>query len=158
MAHIGRTYKLLFRRDIATNVLNRSAYSDQYKLPGGFLTVGMLPGTTYSWSAKPFNRITAEEESEPEWKSDPITSNGKTFTVSLVVRTDSDSDGWRINRFVIRSGGVDRAILANLSVNLFGAGYYAFLCNNDPAPELWDAAYWGGALGDLSIYVEAKTW
>lgn len=83
MAHVGKFYKLHFRRDLCINcVQHRRSLPEARTIDCRFSTVS-VPTTEYHIDRALARPVVGTERELPEYETLPLTMHGRTFTVRL---------------------------------------------------------------------------
>lgn len=143
MAHVGRFYKVLFRRDLSINI-----NSNRFALPEAFLF-----SASFSASGAPMNSYTitgaialptsAPDSDQPEWETPNHSQHGRTFKTRVFLHAINETTGLLEIRFEFIASGIVRATGRPEQLNLgdcrsFDVGFSLGSWVTD------DAAYWGG--------------
>jgi hypothetical protein len=158
MAHVGKYYKLLSRRDISpSECLSVKGLPDEWTVS---LDIGKFTGGPPTWTCtdEPCVRSTPDDSSQPIWSTAPITSNGRTILITIYLPM-GDGDVAEVEPYIILDKnpgfvgygfGLWNLVSDRSQVNLrtsLGGAWYA-----------WDDTFWGQTLQRCNFEGSAKPW
>lgn len=157
MAHIGKNYRLHFRRDACLGCFNyRVAMAHTWRLFGDiFRTIPELPTINV-----PLTNVVAVEPQDvawPAWESGLITTAGKTFSLHIQL------DGWNqplqqthlFLKFVRL--GVTRASVILHNDLIRNCDRFSTPTPFEPLGD-WDESFWGSEAGFTRIQISPLNW
>jgi len=158
MAHVGKNYRLLARRDLAINVgTYRVAYPLDYKIVLNMQTVSGS-GDQYLLTDEPMPLTSDQWIDQPEWSSEDITQHGRTYRLEGFVEMFEDSEVLfsTVHASFVNAG---TPVLEARCFRLTNS-YGVMVANlGQPFQVIsYDSAFWGGSLHGFSLALRAKVW
>lgn len=144
MAHVGRTYKVLKRRDLCLNCRNYRRGLAEARIGSGHVQVAGTEIAVYTWPATLCAPITPLDSGDPIWVSNDITVEGKTFHIRLSLNQFQNVESWTDVVYQLRSGATT-VYQRTCRSSLFGVcdGYLSAEFPVTP-PEVFSKPFWGG--------------
>lgn len=161
MAHVGKNYRLHFRRDLALGITNnRLAFPREVTL--NFQAVRPLHFPfPYNTGPRPSNLLTLEDEWPIVWRTEDVTQHGHTF--KLQFRLDILDLNLQETRGVFQILGNDALRLQGIiaPIPLVG-GHFAYNAWRPKAEGFshvdYDEEWWGEPLQSFGLNVVAVPW
>lgn len=158
MAHVGKVWKLLWRRDLSLNLgpTYRNAMPEAWVAQFTIATFGI---TRFWLSNKVLMTPTKEYwEFDPVWESDEFVANDQQFRVQIRLFPELNYVGRITTKVFMYTGTILRIRFTCTTGVEFGLGVLGGL--NDPRSviEYYDAAFWGGPFAFGTWGANAARW
>lgn len=142
MAHVGKLWPLLFRRDICLGCSNhRFAYPRHFVITYRFRVLSSPQVLYENLSGVPCRLTTSDDTVDPEWSTDPITENGRTWRFQMSGREWDFSR--QKNLLTLRAmNGEDLVGQQGLENLIQGRCYH--MSQGLVGMSHWDADFWDG--------------
>lgn len=158
MAHIGKFYKLLVRRDLCVGCLQNNRGLPEAWRVGGEIRVTAPTLKIFTVPVKLLTLITDEWSSAPSWESEPFVIAGHTARLRFVW------GGWDFDRQVTKLfmhvwDGVSRGnSLPNFIVGNRCDDYHISTSFGNQTMNQIDKVWWGGTAVDWRMDINPAGW